>query len=170
MSIDYTLVVTDPGLSPQDVLQMALPAAAAQAVTRPADEGEYLALDDPRGFLMTTYTVTEAYVQLQWPDIPDGIEHGGPGSPAEWTPANVVYLAPTMHPGAPPTAVHAVLDAVSRVLVGTTSDTAFVLNGALLLTRFDGATRRHNSSWWETHDPGHRIPGTGGATQTPGDV
>jgi hypothetical protein len=81
----------------------------------------------------------------------------------EWEPENYIDVTFRMSkdPDLRIAGIRPMLEAVARLLATGPEDAAFMLNGeVLLLTRFDGAVRKHNRTrWWDHYGfPNEIIP------------
>lgn len=142
MSVDYRLTLAG-DIPVEEIAECAVP----DSVERPrpwGNSGRLLGSDlyDQRGFGLTVRAGEAGYYEAR----DDG------GATWEWEPDYYVNVTFEMSKddlvdkGTP-----SMLAIVARVLAARPEDAALILNGeVLLLTRVDGAVRKHNrATWWD---------------------
>jgi hypothetical protein len=133
VALEYRLTLAGDTAVP-DVVERALPEHAGTG------ESGFVLYED-RGFLLTVTSGRDGYFDAE----SDGDEYW------EWEPASYVNVEFRLDKDHIADATRNMLDVVARVLATGAEDAALVLDGnALLLTRTDGAVRKHRSdTWWD---------------------
>ncbi|ROO52696.1 hypothetical protein EDC02_7636 [Micromonospora sp. Llam0] len=148
MALEYRLTLAG-DITTEQIVESAAVDPAERAT--PTETSELFTVDlyDQRGFVLIIRSGRNGYYEAD-----------NDGSTWEWEPDAYVNLTFRMskedHIGK---GIPNMLATVARVLASRAEDAALILNSdVLLLTRMDGAIRKHRQSWWHNYGVSNLIP------------
>ncbi|MEE6262289.1 SitI3 family protein [Plantactinospora sonchi] len=150
MAVEYRLTLAG-DIPLEEVASLAAP----EAIETPASPGRSRVLTadlyERNGYAISVYGGRHGYYDAERDD----------GSHWEWEPEAYVNVGFRMGKDEPrDDATPNMVATVARILAARKEDAAFVLNGNwLLLTRVDGALRKHRPTWWHNYGVDELVAG-----------